>query len=295
MLVDLVQTSTRDGIRLDGTYREGKPGGTPGVDAVCLIHGTGGNFYSSTLFDQLAERLVDLGISVLRVNTRGHDLMSAALTPQGGRRIGAAYELVDDCRHDLTAWVDWLRQRPRSADQAGGRIALIGHSLGGVKVLYALAQETNQPVTAAIALSPPRLSYSEFCASPQRDDFLKSYEQAERLNQSRATGEGPLALMEVKLPLPFVITAAGYLEKYGPDERYNFVNFVRGVKCPTLVTFGSLEVESNMAFRGVPEALRELGRKNLQVDVIPGGDHFYSATRTEIVACVEMWLKSLPL
>jgi len=31
----------------------------------------------------------------------------------------------------------------------------------------------------------------------------------------------PAALLDVKLPLPFAITAAGYAEKYGPDERYN--------------------------------------------------------------------------
>lgn len=293
MLVDLVHMTTRDGIRLDGTYREGRTDNALVVDAVILVHGTGGNFYSSTLFDQLADRLVEVGVAVLRVNTRGHDLMSSALTPQGGRRIGAAYELVDDCRHDLAAWIDWLRQRPRAAEQGPRRIGLIGHSLGGVKVLYALAQEPSLPVTALVALSPPRLSYSEFCASPQRDEFLKSYEQAELLNQSRSPGEGPAALLEVKLPLPFVITAAGYVEKYGPDERYNFVNFMRSVKCPTLVTFGSLEVESNMAFRGVPEALRELDRKNVQVDVVAGGDHFYSATRKEIIECVETWLRRI--
>ena len=65
--------------------------------------------------------------------------------------------------------------------------------------------------------------------------------------------------MEVKLPLPYVITAAGYVEKYGPDERYNYLRFLARVPCPTLITLGSLEVTNNMAFRGVPEALAALG------------------------------------
>src|SRR5437879_2203100 len=111
MLVDLVQTTTRDGVRLDGAYRTPpRPGpGPPPVDGVCFVHGTGGCFYTSTLFDQFADRFLELGCAVLRVNTRGHDIISTAATPRGGVRAGAAYEVVDECRHDLAAWVDWLR------------------------------------------------------------------------------------------------------------------------------------------------------------------------------------------
>ena len=113
MLVDLVQTTTRDGVRLNGILRTPPVSGPPAVafDAFCLIHGTGGNFYSSSLFDSLAERFLQLGCAVLRVNTRGHDVMSNAVTARGGRRLGAAYEVVDDCRHDVAAWIDWLKQR----------------------------------------------------------------------------------------------------------------------------------------------------------------------------------------
>ena len=76
--------------------------------------------------------------------------VSNAVTSKGGRRLGAAYEIVDDCRHDLLAWLDLLRER------AGPRIALVGHSLGAVKTIYALAHE-DVPLQCAIAISPPRL------------------------------------------------------------------------------------------------------------------------------------------
>src|SRR4051794_11268622 len=121
MLVDLVQVTTRDGVRLDGTYQESSaPRGAIPVDAFCLVHGTGSNFYGSTLFDSFAERLLAVGCGVLRVNTRGHDGMSTAPTARGGKRAGAAYEVVDDCRNDLAAWMAWLAQR------AGPRMGLIG-------------------------------------------------------------------------------------------------------------------------------------------------------------------------
>jgi alpha/beta superfamily hydrolase len=254
------------------------------VDALCLVHGTGGNFYSSTLFDTLAERFLELGCAVLRINTRGHDLMSTAVTARGGRRLGAAYEVVDECRHDLAAWVEWLRQK------AGPRVGLVGHSLGAVKCLYALAQGDQPGASCVAAISPPRLSYSWFCTSPEGQQFLQTYALAEQHVEQGQPG----ALLEVKLPLPFVIAAGGYVEKYGPDERYNYLRFLASVPCPTLLTLGSVEVENNMAFRGVPEALSALGDQQgrLTVATIAGADHFYSGARPALLACVESWLRS---
>jgi hypothetical protein len=286
VLIDLVQTTTRDGVRLDGMYRAPAGGGPPAVavDAFCLVHGTGGSFYSSTLLEAVAERLLALGCGVLAVNTRGHDLMCNAATARGGRRLGAAYEVVDDCRHDLVAWVEWLRQR------AGPRVGLLGHSLGAVKCLYALAQELGLGAACAAALSPPRLSYSWFCSGPERAEFLETYARAEQEVQAGR----PAALLDVRLPLPFVVTAAGYLEKYGPDERYNHLNFVGGVPCPVLVTLGGVEVGNNMAFRGAPEALAELAARypRIRVATVAGADHFYTGVRDGLVGEVESWLRS---
>jgi dienelactone hydrolase len=285
VLVDLVQTTTRDGVRLDGAFRA-PAAGAPGVavDAFCLVHGTGGNFYGSSLFEAVAERLLALGCGVLCANTRGHDGLSNAQTARGGRRLGAAYEVVDDCRHDVAAWLDWLRRR------AGPRVGLLGHSLGAVKCLYALAQEPQLGAACVVAVSPPRLSYSSFCSGPEAAEFLATYRRADELLQ----GGQPAALLDVKLPLPFVITAAGYVEKYGPDERYNFLRFVAGVPCPALVTLGAVEVENNMAFRGTPEALQELTARHprLHAATIPGADHSYTAAREALLARVEAWLRA---
>jgi dienelactone hydrolase len=283
MQVDLIQTTTRDGVRLDGMFQEASSTERKvSVDAFCLVHGTGGNFYSSTLFDALGERLLSMGCGVLRVNTRGHDGVSTAVTRQGGRRLGAAYEIVDDCRHDLAAWVDWLALR------AGPRIGLIGHSLGAVKCLYALAHDPGLPVACVVAISPPRLSYSWFCSSDRRAEFLETYSLAERHVQA---GQ-PAALLDVKLPLPFVITAAGYVEKYGPDERYDYLRLLGSVAVPALVTLGAIEVENNMAFRGTPDEVTEIGRRkgHIECQLVPQADHFYTGVRGDLCARVESWL-----
>lgn len=283
MQVDLIHFMTRDGVRLDGMLQRSAAKPTWPIDAVCMIHGTGGNFYGSTLFDATAGRCLDRGCSVLRINTRGHDGISNAVTTRGGRRLGAAYEIVDDCRHDVAACVEWLRTN------VGPRVGLIGHSLGAVKSLYALAHEPTIAVERVVAISPPRLSYSWFCTRSDGPAFLETYQRAESLLQA---GQ-PTALLDVQLPLPFVITAAGYVEKYGPDERYNYLNFITSVPCPVLLTLGEIESGHNMAFHGAADALAALRSSSRRVVTIPGADHFYSKVRGELVTCIDAWMTSI--
>ncbi len=280
MLVDLVQTVTSDGVTLDGILqRPGTSAETP-FDAVLMVHGTGSNFYGSTMMNLLAERFLSMGVATLRVNTRGHDGISVAASTRGGIRLGAAFERVDDCRMDLGAWTDWLQAR------SGPRIAWLGHSLGAVKCLYAAAHEPRQAPSVLFAISPPRLSYSWFCE--HKPEFLADYQKAESLVSAAGSG-----LIEVRIPLPMFISPAGYVEKYGPDERYNFLRFARSVPCPTLFTFGGQEVEQNVAFTGLPDEIRTWKSKypNIDVEVIPAADHFYTGKREELVKTTTTWLR----
>ncbi len=125
MWVELVQVRTSDGLRLDGALLPSnqEPRATAIVDGVVCLHGVGSNFYGSNMMQHLATALSNCGLPVLRVNTRGHDGVSTAATERGGRLQGAAYEIVDECRHDVLAWVSFLQQRGYQ------RVALLGHSL----------------------------------------------------------------------------------------------------------------------------------------------------------------------
>jgi pimeloyl-ACP methyl ester carboxylesterase len=211
--------------------------------------------------------------------------MSTAVTPQGGRRLGAAYEVVDECRHDLAAWVNWLVEHGYS------KIGLIGHSLGAVKAIYALAIEPSPSIVCLVALSPPRLSYSHFMASNQAAEFADTFRSAEHHVEAGRSG----ALMEVRVPLAFVVTAGGYVEKYGPSEQYNILKHISSVALPTLVTFGSAELENNMAFHGLPELLGPVtaAHSRMRLEIVAGADHFYSAQRHELTNRVAQWLQTV--
>ena len=55
---------------------------------------------------QVLTKLQELGLAVLSVNTRGHDSVFGASLGNVRRRFGAAYETVDDCCHDIAAWIE---------------------------------------------------------------------------------------------------------------------------------------------------------------------------------------------
>jgi pimeloyl-ACP methyl ester carboxylesterase len=284
MLVDLVQATTADGVRLDGALHEPEmpPVLDLGVDALVCLHGAGGNFYATAPFDGLGPWLSTLGLAALRANTRGHDGLSNLASGRGRRRFGAAYEIVDECRHDVLAWVEFLRARGYE------RVGLIGHSLGGVKAIYALANEPRPEVVRLVALSPPCLSHARFRQGPLAANYLETLARAEA-----AVAEGrPGTLLEVTFPIPLVISAGGYVDKYGPAERYNILRYLGRVGCPALVTFGALELLEGAAFRGLPEEIGALAAGSpLETAVIAGANHLYAGTYGALEERIEAWLR----
>jgi len=290
MPVDLVYTFADDGLRLDGAFYSAPADAAPqlGLDAVLILHGTGSNFYASRFLTYIAYQAVGWGVAALVANTRGHDQVTTALVRHpdgstGSRRIGSAYELVDECRLDIAAWLNVL------AERGFRRIGIIGHSLGAVKSVYAATNGPLPNVAALVAVSPPRLSYSHFAQSVRGPGFLAELAAAEKhVAECR-----PEAIMDIHFPLPYLITAAGYLDKYGPEERYNILNLVDRLPLPTLFTFGGSEIQQGIAFRGTLERLEEkkAAGAGLSTAVVAGGDHHYTGVQGDLLNAVERWLR----
>jgi len=292
MLVDLVQVETRDAMRLHGALElpaENAAGAAllsaGPVDAWLCIHGTGSNFYSASTLAGLTGKLLAAGAAVLRANTRGHDLVSTGPSA-GGRWVqGAAFERVDESPLDLRAWIDFLAAR------GFRRIGLLGHSLGAIKSIFTLAADDSPAVAALVAISPPRLSHAYFCASARAEGFRQSFARAQELVNAGREDE----LLLVDFPLKYYVSAGGFVDRYGPEERYDVVGLLDRVRVPTLVTYGSSEVQGNIAFRGMPEDVeKEATAANmLQVAVIAGADHIYTGCHDALAGRILWWLGRL--
>ena len=287
MMVDLVHITTRDGVRLDGTWR--KPpverASQLGVDVVILHHGVAGNFYSPGMFEQYSDALLERGCAVLRVNNRGHDPMSRAVVGEGVKRLGAAYEHMEDCTYDWAAWVDF-------AHAAGyQRIGLWGHSLGATKSIYYMATQRDPRVQCVVAGSPPRFSYSTFVTLEGGEEFKRMAAQA----QQHIDRGHPEALIDTVYPVPLLVTAEVFMEKYGPEEQYDILRYVPNVQCPLLVMVGTAEAQTMMAFQGLPPLLEKLAgaMDNVTFAAIPGADHAYSHQRDYVWGVVSRWLEKV--
>lgn len=282
---EIVWTTTSDKTRLHGFFVESSRSPEVAADAAILLHGLAGNFYSSGLLNHLARQLVDLGVNVLLGNTRGHDFLN--LTTQMGRSItqGAAMEDVADAQFDVAGWVQFL--------VAAGhrRIVLLGHSLGAIKALYSQAVAADLQVAGIAALSATRLNYDCFVASSAREQFLTAFRTAQSLVDAGRGSE----LFRAEFPFPTWMTADSYLDKYGPQNRFDWTGWIGQVSQPVLLTFGTRELEEHPAFAGLEPVARQLAaaQANLQVECIPQADHFYVACFDPLWTTIETWLKGL--
>lgn len=282
MLVELLHVTTADQLRLDGALMPSPAASAGGaVDCLLCLHGTGSNFYASALFNGLTPHLLEAGIPLARVNTRGRDLVATT----AGKMHGSAYECVADCVLDVQAWLELLVTRGYR------RVGLLGHSLGALKGIYALSQREFPSIARLLAVSPPWLSHARFSAGRKSALFRDTYAEAERLV---AEGRGE-TLMEVLFPLPYVVTAAGYVDKYGPDERYHVPHLLTRVRTPTLVTFGTEELGAGGAFAGLPEEIERLRSADMvaaDVHVLAGANHQYLGCHAELAGHIVRWLDS---
>ena len=291
--MELVSVETGDGVHLDGVWQEPSTSGASrlGVDAVVMHHGVGGNFYTTPLFNQMSQWLLEHGCAVLRANNRGHDFVSRTTVHGERALLGAAYEDVDDCRYDWSAWVEFARAAGME------RIAVWGHSLGAVKSIYYMATERDPRVRCVVAFSPPRLSYSAFQGTEEWEEFQRCYQEAKR----HVDGGHPETLMQVARPMALLLTAGTFVEKYGPEERFNHLRYIPDVPVPLLLTIGGHEGVvagfggSKLSFIGLAAEVERLSGEleHLTFASIPQADHFYTGRVGELWDVVRPWLERM--
>jgi pimeloyl-ACP methyl ester carboxylesterase len=267
--VELCRVTTSDGLLLDGAlYAPAQRNPEWPVDACLLVHGTGSSFFAPGMLETFSQQAFEAGLTTLRVNTRGHDLMARIPTERGSVAGGAAYEKISDCRHDLAAWTAFLVQRGLR------RIALVGHSMGGLKAIFTQSRSPLEPVTRLVAISPPRFCHAHFQKHKLAGQFREDYRRADAL-VSRGEGE---TLLQVRQPLPIAMPASQFVAKYGPHDDYDIVKLLPHVGCPTLVVIGTEAAKTSAAFDGLEGELRRMAAENarLSVRAIEGADVSYA-------------------
>ena len=282
MLVELVSLLNDDGLRLDGAFYPPTEGADRAglMDAVLLIHGSRGNFYDGAT-KSMAEDLSTQGYACLPLNTNAHD--TAWYNPGSREFKGNAFEVLADTCIDLRAGIDHLTERGYRS------IGLLGHSMGAVRAAYYAATEDDGRVTAVVPVSPVRLSYSYFMESEDAEEFAANIEVARRLI---ARGE-PEGVFRVGHPIPQLFSAASFLDKHGPEEKYNLINHAHGIRVPMLTLNGSLETHSRLRDMAQDLAAAAVNSPKAETLMVEGGEHSLVNRTTEASDAVLKWLAAL--
>ena len=275
---EIVYTRSEDGYFLEGVAIS--PTGPTRDVAVVAVHGHTGTFYRPSLV--LSGRaLAERGYACISGNNRGHDFGTVLSDQQGRNRLGgAAWEAFGESPMDLGAWLSYAEGLGYS------QLALMGRSLGALKVAYYQAKRQDPRVMALIAVSPPLRA------------GVTKLEIAERARSMVAEGRGqelmPWGTFRAGAGTLSAQTQAEHtdlnLDVYG-DHTPN--PLVASIRCPILATLGTEETWVGTA--SDLETIRRNATSAARVDtrLFEGADHNYVGHEAALGTAIADWLDSL--
>lgn len=272
IVTELCRATTTDRETLHGLLFQPSES-TPADLVVLLLHGVGGNFYSSVVAS-VGQALAERGYHAAVMNTRGHDWVS---TSSGASRFrGAAFENFEDCMADIDGLLAFLGERGYR------RFVLFGHSLGAVKVVFYQGTRQRSDVVGVAACSGPRQFYSSRLL--EHEDFPQKIVEAQDMLAEGRPEDFLWAQTGTSIGL---FSARTFVSKYGPHERNDVRPHAGRVGCPLLATAGGDEALSYARHaRELAEAAGPAGTCH----VVPGANHAYDRHRDELFDLTAGWL-----
>lgn len=261
------------GFTLAGTLLLPKTGKPP-FPAVVTITGSGQQTRDEFLplpglekyrpFRQIAEALASRGIAVLRVDDRGVGLSKGLET----LKVSTSADFADDVR----AQVNFLRKN-RNIDP--GRIALLGHSEGGM--IAPMIAGSDSQIAAIVLLAGPA----------KRGDAIIAYQVNQSLDATLTEEAKAKARAEQQEAMQKAIAGDASAPEVlrSPWMRY-FLAYdplpaIRKVRQPILILQGALDqqITADQADM-LAKAAREAGNRDVTPRVFPGLNHLFLPAKT---------------
>ena len=285
MLAELITITTEDKLTHFGAIYHPRRGAARALGVV-LVHGYTGSFIGE-VESALPPALAEAGYTCLVANNRGNGI------------LGAATERFVGCLTDIRAAIDALSARGYP------RIALLGHSKGGVKVAYYLSQTRDPRVAALGLLSPaenvhgiPRWLKAR-TATPTGKEMMGAANPDGWFSMVRELVERGKAdylfaanawppRRRVRQAGPYLASAGMVWDHHNTTDD-DVAALIPSLKVPKLALCGEQETE----WCTVVSGLRKEPLRGCRVEVIPGADHVYTGQEAALAEVVLSWLESL--
>jgi alpha-beta hydrolase superfamily lysophospholipase len=285
---------TEDNLRLMGVHYTGND--------VCIleVHGMSGNFIENYYANVLGEKLAAAGYGFIYGHNRGYchmnDIPTKPVKPENNgwnsTRLGAMYELFEDCPKDISAWIN------KAKELGYKKIILLGHSLGCNKIIYYLYTHPNSDIIGVVLASPPDMvglvELERY--QPNHHELLAQARALVAANKPRQSLDGDVWDGE------YVLSAQTYLSLFEEDGPADNLPVLRSpktfdqlatIKRPVLGIMGE---HDDIAIRDVHKDIaliksKATSCKDFEIRFISGANHDYQNREEEFSDTVLNWVK----
>jgi pimeloyl-ACP methyl ester carboxylesterase len=264
-----------NGFNLAGTLSRPVQSTSTRLPAVVLVGGSGptdrdGLVFGIPILGEIAGALADAGFLVVRYDKRG-------IGQSGGRAESASLaDYADDVRAAIKALADRKDVDPK-------RIAVVGHSEGGLVSLMAAAKDKR--IAAVVLVATPGMNGSDIVLAQQQ----------RLLDRMKLSAEDRQAKVDAQKQINQAVITGKDLDKLPPAVRRTVDNaefqsilvsdpskLIKDVRQPLLIVQGELDAQVDPRNAELLESLARKRKNAAAVDVakVPGVNHLLVPAKT---------------
>ncbi len=292
-----VDFKTSDGLNLPGLLYEAKGS----KKAVVYLHGNGSSsvFYGEGKYRDLPEDLIKKGISILKFNNRGANIIKKFTIEKNGMEeripFGMAYEKIKDCVLDIDAAVKFLQ------DLGYKEFYLAGASTGANKICVYDHYKPNNIFKKYVLIcgGDDTGIYYDLLGKKKFFDLLAKAKNKIDKNEG-------LEIAAETLPIGEIFSYQGFYDIANPDGDYNcfpyseafgkakistkpLFRYFASIKKPSIVIYGGNDEYTWGDINRVIATLKKY-QPEFKYEVIKGADHRFTGKQKGLAQIISNWL-----
>jgi pimeloyl-ACP methyl ester carboxylesterase len=208
-------------------------------------------------------------------------------------RIGVKYERFNDCVKDIDAWLK------KAAEFGYSEVILLGHSLGGPKVVHYMYEKQPKNVTGIILVSPADIAGMGSSPSHQHN-YKQLHDEAKECLAQRK----PRQVLSGLIWDYYHLSAQTFLDFFTENGPADILPLFRNPKeFPQLASIAQpilcvMGEHDDIIIRSLSEDMDLLETKATHVksftkNIIPGANHTYDKKEKELSTEILKWIKTL--
>ncbi|KKR70022.1 MAG: hypothetical protein UU12_C0031G0001 [Candidatus Woesebacteria bacterium GW2011_GWA2_40_7b] len=286
MQVDFVRFKASDNVELRGWLSN------ENSDIAAIhIHGMSGNGYENYFLDNLREMFSKNNISLFTIDTRGSGIMNSFWKDgegnnwgEGTQLGGSCFELFEESEFDIQGAIDHLKTIGKT------KFILMGHSLGGSKVVNFLVSKNHSEVIGAILLAPTDM-VGWANTDPNNQSYLQKAKDLAAKGEREELVGAKCWLDETPLfaqTYPTICESGKAVDIYGGNEAP-----LGKVETPLLIAYGDIDIGITKIDGSMDNWLKRVNKiknKNTQISIVKNASHSFKGYESKLATSVEKFL-----